>query len=127
RSERIDAQQNGATQAQIDRLLVRERSLAVAARRLRHSLGLPETFDDDDERLRLKLDRPEPVSARGRRRLRRAAVEPLWPERQRVKPVPTSSTPQAPLRPADGDAAIELVANAARYFGRRAADHVLDE
>lgn len=127
REERLDAQDDGVGGAQLERLSVRERSLAVAVKRLRHEIGLPATFDHDAERTRLKLDRPGPTSVRGRRRLRRAEVEPLWPERQRVKPVPSAPAPRAPGPVGSGDVTIELIVNAARFFGRRAADELLDQ
>lgn len=126
RDERIDAQLQGAPDGQYERLSVRERSLTVAVKRVRLAIGLPDTFDPDDERARLKLGRPEPTSARGRRRLQRATPEPLWPERQRVKPVPSSPAPPVPDQAGGADVAIELIVNAARFFGRRAADDVLD-
>jgi len=89
--ERVAAEHNEASRAQIERLAVRERPLRSPVKRIRLGLGLLETFDSHVEQVRLNVEetKPSPLSFSCRRR--RAASEPLTPERARVKPVPSPS------------------------------------
>lgn len=119
--ERAEVEARGLTGMHVDRLLVRERALTSAVRRIRLQLGLPQTFDALAEATRLDSE-----GRRSRRRSRRAANEPLFTERQRVKPVPAARPEGAVDNRFSLDAPLELVSHAARYCARRAAEELLD-
>jgi hypothetical protein len=121
--ERSDAEERGASRAQIDRLAVRERALAGALRRIRVALGLPADVDLEHEMARLHSS---PSVSELTRQPRRHDSSPLtWSDRPRVRPVPALRNDQSSAsRTADVTAG--LVAYAARYSARCAADDLLE-
>jgi hypothetical protein len=121
--ERSDAEERGASRAQIDRLAVRERALAGSLRRIRFALGLPSDLDLRHEQAR--LDPGTRVSERIRLPRRHDSESLTWSDRPRVRPVPATRKDQADARRTP-DVTAGLVAYAARYSARRAADEVLE-
>ena len=120
--ERDEAEERGASRAQIDRLAVRERALAGALRRIRVALGLPPDVDLDHELARRHSSANVPERTR---QTRRHDSSPLtWSDRPRVRPVPAPRNDQ-PHAGRTEDVSAGLVAYAARYSARRAADEVL--
>lgn len=114
----------------VERLALRERSLAAAVRRVRIELGLPGTFDPDVEEARLVAEAEASRRLARRRfvfRSSKADPGPLsGPERRRVLPVPAPRP--VPPDVIDGfDLHLELLSHAARFCGRRAAEDLLGQ
>ena len=121
--ERAEVERSRGSAKRLDRLKVRERAVTGAIRRVRSQLGLPLDFESDwavsdpIDRSGL-IVRPGPTKRWGR------VEEGLQgAERQRVRPVPVTTSDAAD---GESDGALsDLIRFAARYCGRRAAEEAL--